>query len=73
VYVAANAHWDTHELELPELPDGHRWHQFADTAAASPDDVGFPGFEPRLDDQSSVTVRGRSSVVLVGRRPQNSD
>jgi glycogen operon protein len=67
VYVAANAHWEAHQLELPSLGDELRWHLFADTAAAAPEDVGFPGCEPVLADQSSVTVQGRSSVVLVGR------
>ncbi|WP_273936406.1 hypothetical protein [Kutzneria chonburiensis] len=73
VYVAANAHWEGHAVELPALPDGHRWHLFADTSAASPDDVSFPGREPLLDDDSSATVPGRASVVLVGRRPENRD
>ncbi|MGC9670557.1 glycogen debranching protein GlgX [Planosporangium sp. 12N6] len=64
VYLAANAHWEGHDLELPELPDGVRWHLFTDTAAgAAP-----VGAEPVLDDQRSVRVGPRSCLVLVGRR-----
>jgi glycogen operon protein len=69
VYVAANAHWEPHPLELPALPPGWRWHLFADTAAAAPGDVNAPGTEPVLGDQESITVGPRSALVLVGRGP----
>ena len=35
VYVAMNTHWDGHWFGLPELPDGMRWHVFANTSAAN--------------------------------------
>jgi glycogen operon protein len=69
VYVAANAHWEPHPLELPALPPGWRWHLFADTAATAPGDVHAPGTEPVLGDQESITVGPRSALVLVGRGP----
>jgi isoamylase len=67
VYVAANAHWEPHTLELPGLPAGQRWHLFADTAAAPPGDVATPGAEPVLVDQGSMTVGPRAVLVLVAR------
>ena len=70
VYLAANSHWDPHEVELPELPDGLRWHLFADTAAASPADAAVPGEEPVLADQRHRRVAPRSTVVLVARPPE---
>jgi glycogen operon protein len=70
VYLAANAHWDAHELELPVLTDGRQWHLFADTYAAAPHDVFAPGTEPLLGSQQSVTIGPRSVVALVGRRPR---
>lgn len=67
VYLVANAHWQPQQLELPLLPDGARWHRFADTSAAAPADVSAPGSEPALADQRSATVGPRSTLVLVGR------
>jgi glycogen operon protein len=67
VYLAANAWWEPLAVELPALPDGARWHLFADTYAASPGDAAEPGHEQPLDDQARLLVRGRSTIVLVAR------
>jgi glycogen operon protein len=69
VYVAVNAHWEPHDLQLPGLPDGVLWHTFADTAAAAPGDVYAPGEEPVLVNQQSATIGARGALVLVARRP----
>ena len=71
VYVAANAHWKPHELELPALPDHIGWHLFADTHAGPPDAVE-PGSEPPLGEQRSVRLGPRSVVVLTAR-PRRED
>jgi glycogen operon protein len=68
VYLAFNAHWESHPLELPTLPDDRRWCRFADTYAAAPDDATTPGAEPILTDQGSYSIGPRSALVLVGRR-----
>jgi isoamylase len=68
IYVAANAHWEDHRLQLPELPSGSAWHLFADTFAAPPSDAAVPGAEPLLSDQSQYRIGPRSVVVLVGRQ-----
>jgi glycogen operon protein len=68
VYLAANAHWEGHAVELPALPPGLRWHLFADTSAPAPGDVAVAGKEPPLVDQSSIAVGPRSVVVLVAHR-----
>ncbi|MEU9890732.1 isoamylase [Sphaerisporangium sp. NPDC051017] len=70
VYVAANAHWEGHSLELPTPPAGTAWHLFADTSAPSPLDAHEPGAEPPLQNQSRVEVGPRSVVVLVAHRVQ---
>ncbi|MFI6177587.1 glycogen debranching protein GlgX [Nonomuraea sp. NPDC051191] len=67
LYLAANAHWEARELELPALPDGAVWHLFADTGAAAPEDVHTPGQEPPLADQRRIVVGPRAAVALVGR------
>jgi glycogen operon protein len=64
VYVAANAHWEAHKVELPALPDGWRWHLFTDTGAG--DKAYGPGTEPPLAG-STVLLQPRSTVVLVAR------
>jgi glycogen operon protein len=43
------------------------WRVFANTGAASPDDVFEPGTEPELTDQRSFLMGPRSVAILVGR------
>ncbi|GAB4510265.1 MAG: glycogen debranching protein GlgX [Anaerolineae bacterium] len=65
IYVAMNMHWDSHEFEIPGLPEGQFWHVFVNTG----DDHGVhpPGEEPRLKDQRHILIGARSVVILVGR------
>ncbi|MCW2667121.1 MAG: glycogen debranching enzyme GlgX [Frankiales bacterium] len=67
VYLALNAHWETHGFQLPQLPGGLSWHVFANTSVPAPGDVHAVGEEPRLDEQSHALVGARSALVLVGR------
>ncbi len=67
VYIALNAHWDTHGFQLPQLPGGLSWHVFVNTSVPAPGDVHPVGEEPRLEEQSHALVGARSALVLVGR------
>jgi isoamylase len=67
VYVALNMHWENLDLELPSPPPGLRWHVFANTSMAAPEDVWEPGQEPPLADQGKFLVGGRAVIVLVAR------
>ena len=67
IYVAMNMYWEALPCELPRLPDGMRWHVFANTGVASPDDIRQPGTEPELPNGDSCLLGGRSVVILVGR------
>ncbi|MCR6487402.1 glycogen debranching protein GlgX [Amycolatopsis sp. OK19-0408] len=67
VYVAANTHWEPHELWLPELPPGLSWHRFADTGATPGADSHAPGAEPPLPRQDSIRLAPRSAAVLLAR------
>lgn len=67
IYVAMNAHWESHWFDLPRLPAGLRWHVFANTSMPAPEDIYPPGAEPLLNDQTRFLVGNRSVVVLVGR------
>ncbi len=67
IYVGMNMHWETTWFQLPSLPDGRRWHVFANTASQAPFDIWTPGSEPLLEDQSGLLVGDHSVVVLVGK------
>jgi glycogen operon protein len=67
LYVALNAFWEALSFTLPAPPGGRRWHVFANTAVAPPEDVWPPGAEPPLGDQGRVLAGARSAVVLVAR------
>jgi isoamylase len=64
LYVATNAHWESHQLELPELPAGMRWCVAADTSQPSPGDIVSPGHEIPLA-QNTYAIAQRSAIVLL--------
>ena len=65
IYVFLNAHWEAHEVELPE-PDGeHSWYRIVDTDRESPCDVlEIPLL---LENQKSYRVAERSCIMLEGK------
>ncbi|MFD0688696.1 glycogen debranching protein GlgX [Actinomadura fibrosa] len=65
VYVLANAHWEGHDIELPELPGGQRWRLVADTAELPPHDIAEPGRERLPPDPRRYRVRPRSAVIFI--------
>ncbi|MBD2179766.1 glycogen debranching protein GlgX [Planktothrix sp. FACHB-1355] len=67
VYVAMNMHWEALWFGIPGLPDGMKWHVFANTGAPTPDDIWEPGFEPMLENQSGLLLGSRSVLILVGK------
>jgi isoamylase len=67
IYIAFNMHWEDHTFELPALPNGCRWHLFADTALLPPNDCYQPGQEPPLNNQRKIRLTGRSVIILVGK------
>ncbi len=67
IYVGMNMHWDAHIFDLPRLPKGLTWHQFANTSLPSPHDICEPGHAQALDDPEQLVLGPRSVVILVGR------
>ena len=67
VYVVCNMYWELQAFELPELPADLKWHRFADTSVASPEDICPPGEETLLEDQTQYAVHDRTVVILVGK------
>jgi glycogen operon protein len=62
VYAAFNMYWAPLEFTLP-APVSGQWRLFADTGAASPNDIYDPGQEPLLANQS-ILVAARSTLIL---------
>ena len=67
IYVAMNMHWESLDFELPTPPQNMRWHVVANTAASAPEDIWESGSEPPIANQASLTVGGRSIVVLIAK------
>jgi glycogen operon protein len=67
IYLAANAHWEARDLELPRPAAGLSWHLVADTAADSPHDIHPPGDERPLTVQDRYLIEPRSTVILLAR------
>jgi glycogen operon protein len=65
LHVMLNMHWDSLDFELPEVA-GRRWFKAVDTAQPSPHDIADSGKETEVSE-ATVTVQGRSVVVLVNR------
>ncbi|HBN09685.1 MAG TPA: glycogen debranching enzyme GlgX [Cyanobacteria bacterium UBA8530] len=63
LYVAFNSHWDALDFELPQLPEGKKWHVAVNTGVEEVHEVGR---EKELS-QGNFLVGPRSSIVLVGR------
>jgi isoamylase len=67
VYVGMNMHWEGHGFELPYAGDGKKWHVFANTGVAAPEDAWEVGAEPVLENQGDILIGPRSVVILVAR------
>ncbi|MEU9125473.1 glycogen debranching protein GlgX [Streptomyces sp. NPDC048506] len=67
IYVAMNAHWEPHDLELPRPELATEWHLVADTAAEPPHDIHEPGEEAPLEVPGHYRIAPRSTVILLAR------
>ncbi len=64
IYIAVNAHWEPHTLNLPIIPDGFFWHLAFDSNGFSSE----CGKEKRLDGFASVDVEARTVKVLLAKQ-----
>jgi glycogen operon protein len=67
IYVAMNMHHRAHWFEIPGLPEGMKWHVFANTGVTPPQDSWEPGTELLLENQTGLLLGDRSVVILVGK------
>jgi glycogen operon protein len=69
IYVIANAHWEGHDCEVPELPQGP-WRRFLDTSIDGRETIAEPGAELAIAP-GRYSVSPRSVVILTAdRKPQ---
>ena len=66
LHVIANAHWEDHEFELPQIGE-YEWFRMVDTSLPSPHDIADDGQEFPLVSQDSYVVRSRSVVLFVAK------
>ncbi len=67
IYVAINMHWDAQYIAVPKPSKGKKWHAFANTGVAAPEDIHEPGTGPELKDQKNLMLAARSMVILTSR------
>jgi glycogen operon protein len=67
IYVAMNMYWDALNFQPPSLPEGTKWHIFANTSMPTPEDIHEIGQEPILENQTNILAGPRSIFILVGR------
>lgn len=67
IYVACNMFYKPLSFSLPVLPKGIKWHRFADTALASPDDIVSQDNEVVSLSQNRYVVHERSCIILIGK------
>lgn len=68
-YVLYNMHTAEHEIALPILPRGEKWHVTADTGREEHAFYG-PGEEPLLENQKTVSVPPRTILILAGKKDE---
>ena len=67
IYVGFNNHWEGANVVLPEPHGIKKWHVFANTGMAFPNDIFDQGSELELNDQSTFFVGPRSSFILIAK------
>ncbi|NLK62658.1 MAG: glycogen debranching protein GlgX [Fusobacteria bacterium] len=67
IYVGINMHWETHNFEIPKLPQKKKWYQFANTALETGSDIYNIGSEIPIKNQNNIDIYDRSIVILLGK------
>ena len=61
IYVAVNAHWESHTFELPIIPKDKKWY----LAFRSSDISTDVGKEYKIKDQSHIDLGPRTTAILI--------
>lgn len=68
IYAAFNSHWEPHDFQPPELPQGMTWCIFANTDMSFGNDICEPENEKSLENPYSIIVGPRSTVILKAKK-----
>ncbi len=66
IYIGINAHWESHTIRLPELPDHMRWYLAVDTNNGHPGDCYDKSDMPAILN-GSFYMHDRSVMVAVAK------
>lgn len=67
IYIAINNHWETQDIELPELPGPYSWRITLDTAAPVGHEIDYYMDQYKCHN-NRLTITDRSVILLVSKR-----
>lgn len=68
IYIVYNMYWTEKTFALPDLPEGMKWHLAVDSGRKSEEAVLPLGEEELVPEKKSLKVKGRTILVLLGKR-----
>jgi isoamylase len=67
IYVISNTASFKKKFQLPELSINKKWYEKCDTSKPSTDDIQTDDREKQIDDQNSIRVEARSTIILISK------
>jgi len=64
LFIAFNNNFEGAEIVLPQSPDGNDWRVVLNTGVSAPHDIFIEKDQPVLENQTSIWIGARSSIVL---------
>jgi len=68
IYVISNVAAAKKKFQLPELEPNKNWYEKCNTGNLSIDDIHTEGSEKEIDDQNSIQVEARSTIILISKQ-----
>jgi glycogen operon protein len=67
IYVISNVASVKRKFQLPDLQKNKQWYEKCNTSKPSTDDIHPEGDEKEIDDQNSIQVDARSTLILISK------
>jgi isoamylase len=67
IYVISNVAVAKKKFQLPELQINKNWYEKCNTSKLSTDDIHPEDSEKEIDDQNSIQVEARSTIILISK------
>jgi glycogen operon protein len=68
IYVISNVATAKNKFQLPELQINKNWYEKCNTSKLSTDDIHPENSEKDIDDQNSIQVEARSTIILISKQ-----